>query len=89
MLWGLVTASLAAGLAAAFVVSQIRPTFHDGRVLREMVGRPLLGMVSMLAGPQVMARRRRSALLFVGGLGGLVASYAAAFSITFLIQRGF
>ena len=89
MLWGLVAASLAAGLATAFVVSQVRPSFHDGRVLREIVGRPLLGMVSMLAGPEIIARRRRSALLFIGGLSGLVASYAAAFSITYLFQRGF
>jgi hypothetical protein len=70
-------------------VSQVRPTFHDGRVLRELAGRPLLGMISMIASPQLRLKRRRSALLFMGGMGGLVASYAAAFSITYLIQRGF
>ena len=89
LLWGLVAGSLAAGLAAAFAVSQVRPTFHDGRVLRELAGRPLLGMISMIASPQLRMKRRRSALLFMGGMGGLMASYAAAFSITYLIQRGF
>jgi len=88
LLWGLVAGSLAAGVAAAFAVSQIRPTFHDGRVLREVAGRPLLGMISMIPNPALRAKRRRSALLFMGGMGGLAASYAAAFSITYLIQRG-
>ena len=81
LLWGLIAASLAAGVATAFAVSQVRPTFHDGRVLREVVGRPLLGMVSMIAGPQIRTKRRRSMLLFMGGMGGLVASYAVAFTI--------
>jgi polysaccharide chain length determinant protein (PEP-CTERM system associated) len=88
LLWGLVAGSLAAGVAAAFAVSQVRPTFHDGRVLREVAGRPLLGMISTIASPALRAKRRRSALLFMGGMGGLVASYGAAFSITYLIQRG-
>lgn len=89
LLWGLVAGSLAAGIATAFAVSQIRPTFHDGRVLREVVGRPLLGMVSMIAGPALVAKRRRAAYLFAGGMGGLMASYAVAFSITYFATRGF
>jgi len=84
LLWGLIAGSLAAGFAAALAVSVIRPTFHDGRVLREIAGRPLLGMVSMIAGPELRSRRRRSALIFVGGMSGLMASYAVAFTITYL-----
>ncbi len=89
LLWGLIVGSLAAGLATAFAVSQVRPTFHDGRVLREIVGRPLLGMVSMIVGPEARAKRRRSAILFMGGMSGLMASYAVAFTITYLAARGF
>ena len=84
LLWGLIAGSLAAGLATAFAVSMIRPTFHDGRVLREIAGRPLLGMVSMIAGPEYRSKRRRSALMFMGGMSGLMASYAVAFTITYL-----
>jgi len=86
LLWGLVAGSVAAGLATSLVVSQVRPTFHDGRVLREICGRPLLGMVSMIAGPELRMKRRRSALLFAGGVSGLVASYVAAFAITYLVR---
>jgi len=89
LIWGLIAASLAAGLATSFAVSQVHPTFHNGRVLREIAGRPLLGMVSMIAGPEYRMRRRRSALLFAGGMGGLMASYAVAFAITVLGARGF
>ena len=84
----LVAVSLAAGLAASFLVSQVWPTFHDGRALREVAGRPLLGMVSMIVGPEIRRKRRRSALLFAGGMSGLMASYAVAFVIIALAARG-
>jgi polysaccharide chain length determinant protein (PEP-CTERM system associated) len=84
LLWGLIAGSLAAGFATALGVSVIRPTFHDGRVLREIAGRPLLGMVSMIASRELRSKRRRSALIFVGGMSGLMASYAVAFTITYL-----
>ena len=84
----LVLVSLAAGLAASFLVSQVWPTFHDGRALREVAGRPFLGMVSMIAAPEIRRKRRRSALLFTGGMGGLMATYAVAFVIIALAARG-
>ena len=84
----LVAVSLAAGLTASFLVSQVWPTFHDGRALREVAGRPLLGMVSMIAGPEIRRKRRRTALLFAGGMSGLMASYAVAFVIIALAARG-
>ena len=45
-------------------------------------------LFSMISGPQLRAKRRRSALLFMGGMSGLMASYAVAFTITYLAQRG-
>ncbi len=63
LLLGLIVGSLGAGLATAFAVSQVQPTFHDGRVLREIAGRPLLGMVSMIASPEFRTRRRRPAVV--------------------------
>ena len=84
----LVAISLAAGVAASFLVSQVWPTFHDGRVLREFAGRPFLGMVSMIVGPENRRKQRRSALLFAGGMSGLMASYAVAIAIIALAARG-
>lgn len=87
LLWGLLGGALAAGVAVSFLVSQVRPTFHDGRVLREIVNRPLLGMVSMVASPMSTRRRLRSALLFAGGVSGLFLMSATALVITYMQTR--
>src|SRR5207302_1210604 len=71
LLWGLLAGALAAGVAASFIVSQIRPTFHDARSLREIVNRPFLGMVSMVPNPGWRKRRMRSTIAFAGAIGGL------------------
>ncbi len=84
----LVLISLLAGVATSWLVSQVRPTFHDGRALRDVAQRPLIGMISMLPTHSLRSIRRRSALLFAGGLSGLVASYGAAYALLFLIARG-
>jgi polysaccharide chain length determinant protein (PEP-CTERM system associated) len=69
-------ASLGAGLMAAFLLSQIVPTFPDVRALREFTQRPVLGTVSMLATPQVVGKRRRGAVVFAGGVVALVGMFA-------------
>ncbi|HWZ72995.1 MAG TPA: XrtA system polysaccharide chain length determinant [Casimicrobiaceae bacterium] len=84
LLGGVVAVSLLAGLFVSWLVSQVRPTFHDGRSLREIAQRPLLGMVSALPTHGLRVMRRRAALLFAGGFSGLLASYAAAFAFLFL-----
>jgi polysaccharide chain length determinant protein (PEP-CTERM system associated) len=84
----LVAISLAAGVGASFLVSQVWPTFHNGRALREFAGRPLLGMVSMIVDPEIRRKRRRSTLLFAGGMSGLMASYVVAIAIIALAARG-
>jgi polysaccharide chain length determinant protein (PEP-CTERM system associated) len=84
LLGGVVALSLGAGLAASWLVSQARPTFHDGRSLSEVAQRPLLGMVSILPSHALRVVRRRAALLFAGGVSGLLASYGAAFAFLFL-----
>jgi G-rich domain on putative tyrosine kinase len=84
LLGGVVAVSLLAGLTMSWLVSQVRPTFHDGRSLREIAQRPLLGMVSALPTHGLRVMRRRAALLFAGGVSGLVASYGAALAFLFL-----
>jgi hypothetical protein len=53
-------------------VSQILPTIHDGRALREVAGRPVLGSVTLLPNPAVIRAARRSGLAFFGGLACLI-----------------
>jgi polysaccharide chain length determinant protein (PEP-CTERM system associated) len=87
LLGAVVLISLLAGLATSWVVSQVRPTFHDGRVLREVAQRPLIGIVSSLPTHALRAMRRRAAWIFAGGVGGLIASYGAAFAFILLTTR--
>lgn len=75
LLGGVLVISLAAGLAASFVTSQIFSTFHDARHLREVTKRPVLGTVSMLESEGVRRLQRRANLLFVSALGGLASSF--------------
>ena len=70
LLAGALVGALVAGIAASFLVSQVFPTVHDARRLRELAGRPVLGTITMLANPggrapapleQLALRRWRSA----------------------------
>jgi hypothetical protein len=87
LLGGVVLISVLAGLAVSWVISQVRPTFHDGRILRDIAQRPLIGIVSTLPTHALRAVRRRAAWLFVGGVGGLITSYGVAFAFVFLTTR--
>lgn len=80
--------SIGAGLFASLAMSQLIPTFHDARTLRETSKRPILGMVSMLQSDVLIRLRRRNAWLFASGLGGLFAGFAGVFAFVMLVMRG-
>jgi polysaccharide chain length determinant protein (PEP-CTERM system associated) len=53
-------AALGIGLAAAFLMSQLRPTFLSQAALRDSTGLPILGSISMnWTGAQTVGRKRR------------------------------
>jgi polysaccharide chain length determinant protein (PEP-CTERM system associated) len=80
-------AALGLGAFASFLVSQIVPTFHDSRTLRDVTKRPILGMVSMLPSEQLRRTARRRAWLFASGVGSLLATFAAVFGFALLSAR--
>jgi len=75
------------GLLASLLTSQMMPTFHDARTMRDITRRPILGMVSMLPSDALQRVRRRRAWLFAGGLGGLFATFSAVFAFALLVGR--
>ncbi|HXR57582.1 MAG TPA: chain length-determining protein, partial [Casimicrobiaceae bacterium] len=79
--------SLAAGLGMSFAVSQLMPTFHDARGLRDTSKRPILGMVSMLPSDSLVHARRRSSWLFAGGVSAFMACFGAIFAFALLMAR--
>lgn len=68
----LVFFALCCGVAVSFIVSQVMPTFHSPRHLRESIDRPVLGSISMLNSPEVIGHDRRNNLNLAMGIVGLV-----------------
>lgn len=68
-------AALAAGLFVAFVASQLRPVFHQGSELRDRLGLPLLGVVSLVASDADRRRERMGLVRFVAASGSLVGLF--------------
>jgi polysaccharide chain length determinant protein (PEP-CTERM system associated) len=68
---------LAAGLAIAFLMAQLRPTVDSRRQLRDLTSIPLLGMVTMIETDQRRRRTRRGDLLFAAGGAALVLALVA------------
>jgi len=68
-------AAVGAGLALAFLGSQLRPVFSDGGELRGKTGLPLLGVVSMSLSEAERRGERRSLIRFFGASAGLVSIF--------------
>lgn len=70
-------AAVAAGLLVAFGLTQVYPTVHDVRSLRDTAGRPVLGTISLLADAAVRNRERMATVMFAVAFGGLLLFYGA------------
>jgi polysaccharide chain length determinant protein (PEP-CTERM system associated) len=68
----LVVFSLVCGVVASFVVSQVMPTFHSPRHLRETIDRPVLGSISMLNSPDVISQDRKNNLNLALSVAGII-----------------
>lgn len=88
LLLSLVTlAGLIAGVAVAFLLSQLRRTVTDRRVLRELTGLPLLGAVSRVETDETRRRKRKGLLTYLAALGSLIAAYGAVMVVQLVISR--
>jgi polysaccharide chain length determinant protein (PEP-CTERM system associated) len=70
-------AGLAAGIALALALSQLRPTFDDPADLHTRTGLPLLGVVTMVMSDSDRRRERIGHLRFISASGSLVGLFAA------------
>jgi polysaccharide chain length determinant protein (PEP-CTERM system associated) len=73
----LLVVAIGAGAAAAFAVSQLMPTFHSTRSLREIGQRPVLGSLSLRPTGSMVRRQRLSTVYFASSLAGLIGVYGA------------
>jgi polysaccharide chain length determinant protein (PEP-CTERM system associated) len=77
--------SLAAGLVAAFLMSQLRPTFISQSGLRDMTGLPVLGAIGMNWTPEQTVKRKRR--LVALGISVLVLFSVYGAGITAILVR--
>jgi len=68
-------AALGAGLATAFVASQLRAVFFDAHTLRDMVGLPLLGVVTLVISDSARLKEQADFKKFMAASGGLIGIF--------------
>ena len=78
---------LVAGIAVAFLLSQLRRTVTDRRVLRELTGLPLLGAVARVETDETRRRNRKGLLAYLAALGSLIAAYGAVMLVQLVMSR--
>ena len=79
-------AALFAGLASAFVASQLRAVFYDAYSLRDAVGLPLLGVVTLVMGESAVQKARSELKKFLIASGGLLVVFAAGMIVLSLMS---
>ena len=67
--------ALAAGIATAFVASQLRSVFFDGHTLRDLAGLPLLGVVTLVVNDAARNKEKSNMRKFVLASSGLVGVF--------------
>ena len=88
LLLSLVTVGgLVAGIAVAFLLSQLRKTVTDRRVLRELTGLPLLGAVSRVETEETKKRKRKGLFAYLATLGSLLLAYGGVLIAQFVVSR--
>jgi hypothetical protein len=71
--------ALISGFAAAFVAMELNRTCYDGRMLREVSGLQLLGVVSMIVSESTRRKNRAGLIRFLMGIGAFLGVYVAGF----------
>lgn len=79
--------ALVMGLAVAFLLSEMRPVFTSSRHLIERSGLPLLGVVSLVMTPEMVAQRRAGHLRFALASGSFLLVYGAGVAALMLSSR--
>ncbi len=81
-------AAILTGLAVAFVLSQLKAVFFDARAVRNTIGLPILGVVTLVRTDAARSRDRRDLKRFGFASSGLLAVFVAAVvALTILAQR--
>jgi len=78
---------LASGLFAAFVASQVRPVFFEGKTLRDVTGLHLLGTISLVPNESRRLKERSSLRRFTLATAALFAAYGVGMAALFFLSQ--
>lgn len=78
--------AIGAGLAVAFIASQLRAVFYDARSLRDAVGLPLLGVVALVMDDEAVRQEKSDLRRFGIASGGLVGLFIAGMIVLSLLS---
>lgn len=78
--------ALGAGFSSALLASHLRSVFFDARSLRDVVGLPLLGVVTLVLDPVVALKDKADMRKFVAASGGLLSAFAVGMVVLSLMS---
>ncbi len=78
--------SVGAGFSSALLASHLRAVFFDARSLREVVGLPLLGVVTLVMDPVSAMKEKSDRKKFIGASGGLFGAFVAGMVVLSLMS---
>ncbi len=87
LLTGVLIAGLAAGVAVAFALGQVKTTFATAARLEKATGMPVIGSIGEMVTKAQVATRRRLLLYYGGGAAALGVAYIALLGVE-MLQRG-
>jgi polysaccharide chain length determinant protein (PEP-CTERM system associated) len=73
--------SLGAGIGAAFLLSMVRPTFDDTKLMKDVTGLPVLGVISMVRTDEYLAKRRMAIVAFTSVWLLLLVAYGGVAAV--------
>ena len=78
---------IAAGIVVAFLVSQIRRTVDDRHALREVSGRPLLGVINMISTVDTSRKNRKKLFAYALSFMSLLGTFGVLILLQLLMAR--
>ena len=79
--------SFGAGLGVAFILSQLRAVFFDARAVRNTIGLPILGVVTLVMSDAGRAREKRDLMRFGLASSALVGVFIVAIIVLTVIAN--
>jgi polysaccharide chain length determinant protein (PEP-CTERM system associated) len=80
--------AIAAGIALAFLMSQIRPTINNRFDMHTLTDLPMLGMVSLIETQDAKTRARKGLRNYAAASLGLFGAYGVLLALQFIMNKG-